>query len=279
MWSGKVIGVFKIWILTSGLNSINGRKRASLIFTNSSSLRKIIIVGENELAIVPIVLLSFFLSFSLLLSFDEREWEEKKQEITHSSSSHFFSAFFFYLDRAHSTRFLSLYSLIIGDYRHFQSSSKRFIDTLSDLSWLNDNSEMNCTEVFQRKNYSFTMLNQAFNDDSGSWWWWTNVIGKYRLCRSVSFAHIWRPVKYADSSTAVILMNIWSLASGSLSRNGEFSQKQCMMIALVISKTASAIARLTSSLMVHRGIYAKVSVFTQTMNRINLNWRVLFFFK
>jgi hypothetical protein len=36
---------------------------------------------------------------------------------------------------------------------------------------------MSCTE-FQRKNYSVTMLNQAMNDESGSWWWWINAIGK-----------------------------------------------------------------------------------------------------
>jgi hypothetical protein len=36
---------------------------------------------------------------------------------------------------------------------------------------------MNCIEIFQQKNYSLLILNQAFNDDSGSWWWWINVIG------------------------------------------------------------------------------------------------------
>jgi hypothetical protein len=36
---------------------------------------------------------------------------------------------------------------------------------------------MTCTQ-FQRKNYSDIILNQAINDDMGSWWWWTNAIGK-----------------------------------------------------------------------------------------------------
>ncbi|CAF3688407.1 unnamed protein product [Rotaria sp. Silwood1] len=36
---------------------------------------------------------------------------------------------------------------------------------------------MNCTAELQTKNYSSTILNQAMNDDAGSWWWWTNVIG------------------------------------------------------------------------------------------------------
>ncbi|CAF0766961.1 unnamed protein product [Adineta steineri] len=36
---------------------------------------------------------------------------------------------------------------------------------------------MNCTEEFQRKNYSGTTLNYAMDDDAGSWWWWTNIIG------------------------------------------------------------------------------------------------------
>ncbi|CAF1467866.1 unnamed protein product, partial [Adineta steineri] len=35
---------------------------------------------------------------------------------------------------------------------------------------------MNCTEEFQRKNYSGTTLNYAMDDDAGSWWWWTNII-------------------------------------------------------------------------------------------------------
>ncbi|CAF4865144.1 unnamed protein product, partial [Rotaria sp. Silwood1] len=35
---------------------------------------------------------------------------------------------------------------------------------------------MNCTAELQTKNYSSTILNQAMNDDAGSWWWWTNVI-------------------------------------------------------------------------------------------------------
>ncbi|CAF0789802.1 unnamed protein product [Adineta steineri] len=38
---------------------------------------------------------------------------------------------------------------------------------------------MNCTEIFRQRNYSFLMLNQAFNDDSGSWWWWINLIGTF----------------------------------------------------------------------------------------------------
>ncbi|UJR19463.1 hypothetical protein I4U23_022594 [Adineta vaga] len=36
---------------------------------------------------------------------------------------------------------------------------------------------MNCMEIFQEKNYSLLILNQAFSDDSGSWWWWINIIG------------------------------------------------------------------------------------------------------
>lgn len=36
---------------------------------------------------------------------------------------------------------------------------------------------MNCID-FQRKNASINMLNQAMNDDSGSWWWWINTVGK-----------------------------------------------------------------------------------------------------
>ncbi|CAF0878166.1 unnamed protein product [Adineta steineri] len=36
---------------------------------------------------------------------------------------------------------------------------------------------MNCTEIYQQKNYSMLMLNLALSDDSGSWWWWTNVLG------------------------------------------------------------------------------------------------------
>ncbi|CAF1044017.1 unnamed protein product [Rotaria sordida] len=36
---------------------------------------------------------------------------------------------------------------------------------------------MNCAEIYRQKNYSLSILNQAFNDDSGSWWWWTNIIG------------------------------------------------------------------------------------------------------
>jgi len=39
---------------------------------------------------------------------------------------------------------------------------------------------MNCPEIFEQKNSSVLMLNQAFNDDSGSWWWWINIIG--RIC-------------------------------------------------------------------------------------------------
>ncbi len=39
---------------------------------------------------------------------------------------------------------------------------------------------MTCTQ-FQRKNYSDIILNQAMNDDMGSWWWWTNAIGKNRI--------------------------------------------------------------------------------------------------
>ncbi|CAF2825081.1 unnamed protein product [Rotaria sp. Silwood2] len=38
---------------------------------------------------------------------------------------------------------------------------------------------MNCAEIFRQKNYSFLILNQAFNDDSGSWWWWINIIGTF----------------------------------------------------------------------------------------------------
>ncbi len=38
---------------------------------------------------------------------------------------------------------------------------------------------MDCKEIFQQRNYSLVMLNQAFNDDSGSWWWWINIIGMY----------------------------------------------------------------------------------------------------
>jgi hypothetical protein len=37
---------------------------------------------------------------------------------------------------------------------------------------------MNCAEELQTKNFSFTMLTYAMDDDAGSWWWWTNVIGK-----------------------------------------------------------------------------------------------------
>ncbi|UJR34319.1 hypothetical protein I4U23_021722 [Adineta vaga] len=36
---------------------------------------------------------------------------------------------------------------------------------------------MNCTQEFQRTNYSFRMLTYAMDDDAGSWWWWINIIG------------------------------------------------------------------------------------------------------
>lgn len=39
---------------------------------------------------------------------------------------------------------------------------------------------MSCTQIFHRNNYSLSILNQALNDDSGSWWWWVNVTGRFQ---------------------------------------------------------------------------------------------------